>query len=40
MANKTLRNILIAVTSMALCCAALVLIVLAVRAYLLPLFGW
>jgi hypothetical protein len=40
MANRNLRNALIAVTAMALCCAALVIIVLGVRNYLLPFFGW
>ena len=40
MPSTPLRNTLIAVLSMALCCAALVLIVLGVRSYLLPLLGW
>ena len=38
--HPTLRNALIAVSSMVLCCAAVVLIVLAARTYLLPLLGW
>lgn len=38
--SPTARNALIAVTSMALCCAALLLIILVVRTYVLPLFGW
>ncbi len=38
--HPTLRNTLIAVSSMVLCCAAVVLIVLAARTYLLPLLGW